>query len=289
MATLTELRADLQRMLIDVGATPRYLGTSDLDRLINQAQDQFVLDTEALERTIGLVLTAGVGYVTPPADFIRPRFMIYKDLWTERPIDIIEYGEKWGFQAAFTGIPVKYALFEALIRLWPAPSESSPSTTLNDPGGISTSDAEAILTSGASFPTSGVVVFEPGVANEEVAEYFTKSTDGNTIKNLRRPRPLAHVDATAVKWPTLRMAYYARPKKLTLTTDTSEIPDRYTHIMIDYACFLAFRSMLDLQSSEFALASYKREIDQVKIVALQKQRQQPGRVLSIDRYARLYV
>ncbi|WP_333674831.1 phage adaptor protein [Glutamicibacter sp.] len=284
MATLLQLRTSLKRTLIDPNA--RYVADSVYTEYINKAQDQFAHDTEALEHITGFSVTTGVNRVTPPADFIRPRKFTYKDQWDLTPQDIINFTERWGFMGSFNSWPMKYTIFEDGIRLWPAPSETSTATTMNDPGGINATDASVILTSAAAFPTNGIITIE-----SEKIEYFGKTS--NTLNNLRRgiggTVAAAHADATAVTLAFLRMAYYARFKTLVADGDVSEVPDRYTHILIYYAAHLGWLDNTDLGMALKYRDLYDKTIVSVAAAVDEEQRESPAIVQSIDRHSRMYL
>lgn len=282
MATLAQIRAKLARVLIDPNS--RFLNSTALNAIINEAQDQFALDTEILDRITGLVVTAGVNRVTPPSDMIRPTKFVYRDYWPMGPTNIVEFTEQWGFYGPFSSWPFKWEVFDNDILLNPAPSESSPTTTINDTGGISSSDTSVTVADASALPVNGIIKIE-----SEVIEYFNKSS--NTLNNLRRgiggTTAASHADTTTVTLCLMRMAYTARFKTLSNDNDVSEVPDRYIHVLVDQAALMAFTQGNEHQLAERHRGFYESAIEKIKVGAEQKQRERPDRVLSIDRNSRV--
>lgn len=284
MATLTQIRTKLARALMDKNL--RYLDATALDAIINEAQDQFALDTEILERITGLAVTAGVNRVAQPTDMIRPTKFVYRDYWPMGPTNIVEFTEQLGFYGPFSSRPFKWEIFENDILLNPSPSESSPTTTMNDTGGISASDTSVTLADASAFPVNGIIIIQ-----SEVIEFFNRS--GNVLNNLRRgiggSVAATHADTTAVTLCLMRVAYSARFKTLTVDADVSEVPDRYIHVLVDQAASMAFNSANELALSERHRGLYEAAIEKIKAAAAEKQRERPERVMSIDRNSRVWM
>lgn len=284
MATLSALRTDLVRAIADKNS--RHLTTTDLNRIINQAQDQWALDTEALERSTAFATTRGVNYLSPPANFIRPKSLIYQEVWSVDPLEggIHEFGRRWGWQGAFSGFPQKYVIYEGLIRLWPAPSATSATTTLSD--ALTATSTSAPVASLSPFRTNGTALID-----SEIMEYFGQGT--LALSNLRRgigqTTAAAHSSGATVTVGDVRMQYFARPTALSADTDSSEVPDRYTHIVIMWA---AYQAMLFGQEKSLAsefLTMYRLEIERMVAIARQKSRQASEKVVSIDERGTIFL
>ena len=241
MVTLTNLQDDLQARMADKSG--RFLVDADCTRYLNIAYHEFVNKTECLLREWGFSVTANQFLYGAPADMIKPGIM----MWMQSSRIKLEYhplnyfAENGGLDLTSSGPSRSFTWYEGddKFRLWPTPSSTSASTTMNDSGGISDSDSSVILTSAADFRDQGMILID----NEQM-HYYAKS--GNTLQQLVRgvggTTAASHSDGVAVSQSDVHLWYYYQPADLSSGSDTPELPVPYHDSLVLGALYHALRS-----------------------------------------------
>jgi hypothetical protein len=241
MATLTNLQDDLQARMADKSG--RFLTDADCTRYLNIAYHEFVLKTESLLREWGFSVTANQFLYGAPSDMIKPGIM----MWMQSSRRKLEYhplsyfADNGGLDLTSSGPANFFTWYEGddKFRLWPTPSTTSASTTMNDSGGISASDSSVILTSAANFRDQGMILID----NEQM-HYYAKS--GNTLQQLVRgvggTTAASHSDGVAVSQSDIHLWYYYQPADLSSGSDTPEIPAPYHDTIVLGALYQALRA-----------------------------------------------
>ena len=241
MTTLTNLQDDLQARMADKSG--RFLVDADCTRYLNIAYHEFVNKTEILLREWGFSVTANQYLYGAPSDMIKPGIM----MWMQNSRVKLEYkplnyfADNGGLDLTSTG-PARYFTWyegDDKFRLWPTPTSTSASTTMNDSGGISSSDSSVILTSAANFRDRGMIL----VDNEQM-HYYAKSS--NTLQQLVRgvagTSAASHSDGATLSQSDVHLWYYYQPSDLSSGSDTPEIPAPYHDNLVLGALYHALRS-----------------------------------------------
>lgn len=267
MATLANLRSDIQVRLRDQGA--RQLTSAQLLVMINDVLREFVNYTEDILQENAYAVTAYQFDYAAPTDIKK----LVRAYWgpSRIPIECVsqeEFEAYGGFMMNSIGVP-RYILLEGLnaawrFRLYPTPSASSISTTLNDSGGISASDTSVILTSVSGLRSpAGWMLCE----NEKLL-YQSLTSSTNTLGLLRRgmggTTAASHADTTAITQLDLHVLYTKLPTALSADTDSPEIHADYHDALVYGVLAMALKT--DGRNAEAAVeeAKFQQEIRRAK-------------------------
>lgn len=112
------------------------------------------------------------------------------------------------------------------LHIWPAPSESGATTTLD--GALTATATSATLTATTDFQAFGYALIDPGTETEELIRYATVNADTRQLKNLLRGQgattAAAWADDKTIRECNLFGKCYRLPRPLKRAFDPLEIP-----------------------------------------------------------------
>ena len=242
MAALSVLRGLVQLKLRDTGT--RVLSSANVTSLLNEALNEWVTYTEELRQENAYAVTANQFDYAAPTDMIRLLQAWYGPTYI--PIEVVSHHELMdtgGYRLTDTGTPLKIIVegpnAAQRFRLWPAPSATSATTTLNDSGGINSSDTSVILTSASSFRTPA------GWISIESEKILYQLITSNTMSLLRRAMgqttAASHADGTTATQLDLHVVYSRLPTALSGDSDVPEIDIRFHTRLVTYVLAQALR------------------------------------------------
>lgn len=240
MSTAQSLIDDVRARIVEANAD-FFSDDVSLLRWLNQGYRNFCAKTEYLEKIKAMKIIANQYEYDVPSDCQSIREIRWKDQYDIEGKDVGDFNRFIGMADQTTDRPTHYKLFPSTskIRLYPIPNAASASTTMNDTGGISSSDTSVILTSATSFPNRGRILIE----NEQIL-YYAKS--GNTLSQLVRgdggTTAASHADTTAVYYAPLEVSYSFMPAAMVVSSVDCQLPVEYDEALISYACAIAFRA-----------------------------------------------
>lgn len=255
MATIASLTDDLQVRFAD--ATGRFLDDVASEVYLNLANQEFCVETRAITREYGLVMVANQFLYTLPTDLIH----VYNCMWMPdqskveyRPLNRL--AEEGYLSLTSKGNPIFFCDDDKFtkMRLAPTTSAASASTTMNDAGGINTTDTSVILTSAASFRSQGIIKIE-----DELILYYAKSS--NTLQQLVRgyggTTAATHADATTVSQCDLTF-HYSYFEGVLASTATPAIPSYYHRRLVPGALYHAYLSDGKLDKAQICQLEWQK-------------------------------
>lgn len=277
MATLAQLRTDAQLRLSD--SAIRAFTNAEMLIFINNALTEWVNLTEEIREESAFAMTSGQFDYDAPDSMIRPLYAMWMP--TRTPVEVISHNEflsRGGYTLNQTG-PPQWMCVEGVantgyrLRLFPTPSATSASTTMNDSGGISSSDSSVILTSATSFrsPASWILI--------ESEKILYQSVSSNTLGILRRgvggTTAASHADGSTVTQLDLHVVYSRQPTALSSDSDIPEIDTRW-HKSLIYKV-MAQALVADGRDNEAAAEDmqFEREVNRAKRAIKRKQGASP--------------
>lgn len=261
--TLATIRSDIGFRVRDPSA--KLITNTEIDRWADSIQRDMAKRSRFIKQDRSFAVTAKYPFVALDADLIALEEAWWK---SEQSLALLSrrrwYGDPVRPRGSTTGTPyeayIEYSKKGYLLWLYPVPSATSVSTTMNDAGGISASDTSVTLTSAADFRSEGRIVIE----SEEIY-YHSKS--GNTLQNLQRGMgntvAAAHVDAVSVQQTDLHIVYSRMPAALT-TSVNAEVPDDHYETLINGILWIAYRSMGKHEEAGLSFRYYQNGITELK-------------------------
>jgi hypothetical protein len=242
MSTAQSLIDDVRARIVEATAD-FFADDVSLLRWLNQGYRNFCAQTEYLEKIKAFRMIANQYEYDVPSDMQSIREIRWQDKHDVDGRDVGDFNRYIGMADQLSDRPLHYKLFPSTtkIRLYPIPNAASASTTMNDAGGINTSDVTVTLTDASAFPSRGRILIE----NEQIL-FYAKS--GNTLSQLVRAdggtTAASHADATTVYYAPLEVSYSYMPTAMTTggSAVDCQLPVEYDEALIAYACAIAFRS-----------------------------------------------
>jgi hypothetical protein len=138
------------------------------------------------------------------------------------------------------------------LHVWPAPSESGATTTLN--GALADTATAITLTSTTNFQQFGYAVIDPGTETEELVRYATVDGAANQLKNVLRGQGATTAPASWASGKTIRECNlfgkaFRLPRPLKKVTDPLEIPQGLWPLVELYVLSKVRESEQDHQTS----------------------------------------
>ena len=242
--TLANLRTDLNVKLTDQGG--RILTSTQANVLLNEALYEWCARTDELKRETAFICTAKQFIYDAPADMIRPLKAHYLK-GGDSPLKIVnehELQDEGGYFLQMNpGIP-EYLLLEQkpvastatpayFLRLFPAPTDTSTATTINDAGGISSSDTTVILTSTSNFRSpAGWVLCE---SEKFLYQNLSSPNLLLLVRGLGGTTAAAHADTTAITQCDFHLIYTRKATALSSDTQIPEIDEMWHQYLVYYA------------------------------------------------------
>lgn len=233
--TLLDIRTELERQLGDDQNTK--FTVSVLNTYINDAYQEFCLETQLTVKEKGLQYTANSLLIDLPSDYIDTLKLYNLRNGTEEIKEApLGYDSSEFFPSAglVTGCPTYYLIIGRKMRLNAAISTAQYTTTLN---GNLTSGATTIpVVDVSNFPSAGRILID-----DEEIEYTSTDTTNNTFENCVRgvgeTTPVSHTLGTTVTQLGLRHIYVYAPPSLSADTDTIHISDVYKPAIVVGAAY----------------------------------------------------
>ncbi len=260
MAALSALRTDLFVKLRDTNN--RILtAPSQVNTLLNNALQEWCNRTDELRQENAYDVVSGQFDYAAPTDMNKLLLAIWMP--TRTPIEIVNVHELeavGGYAPTGAGVPqmlvVEGVQGSYRLRLWPAANATSSTTTINDAGGISSSDTTCGITASANLRApSGWILCQ----SEKI---LYQGNASNSLTILRRgmggTTAASHADALTVTQCDLHIVYARQPAALSSDTDIPEINARWHSYLVWHALASAYR--LDGRGPEADAAERKWEM-----------------------------
>ena len=241
MATLSALRADLQRRFQDKNGGA--LSAVPANLYLNQACEDFVNDVQPMSREYGFYVTAYQFRYDLPTDYIHARAMMWYQQGTAAEIPYLSpqefKGKGYLDKKIVVSTPQAYTIMDDDLYLGPAPSTSSNTSTLST--SITALTTSMVLASSDSFHSpAGIVLAE----SEQIAHQSNNtSTDtlGLLIRGQGGTTAASHLSAITVKRLDLQMTYAFGHTYLTSDTQSPSFSSRYHRLIVLFALHLALK------------------------------------------------
>lgn len=271
MATAQALIDDVRARLIEASAG-FFSDDVSILRWLNQGYKNFNAKSEFLEKVTAYKLIANQTEYAVPSDMQSIVDIKWKDQYTVEWRDLEEWNRSAGYGDRTGDRPEIWRMFPSTskFRVYPIPNAASASTTMNDTGGINTSDTSVILTDASSFPSRGRILIE----NEQIM-YYAKS--GNTLSQLVRgdggTTAASHADATAVYHAPLEVYHSYMPALMVVSSVDCQLPAEYDEALVSYALSICFRVKDKYETSGAYFKIYKEFLEMGMDAVAQRQKQ----------------
>lgn len=226
LTTLGDLRMEARALLMESKA--RTISDADLDRWANKGIRNWSTFVKWYERIVALPVTALNPILVLPVDTLALQMLRWQDRGRVRSVDMSTHAERT-FGSIGSGNPFRYVNTpkNKRIIMSPAPTVGSYTTTLSGPLNITATTIPVVSTT--NFPTSGRLILDNGLGNQEQVEYY--NTDATNFLLCRR----GDGDTTAVTHSQIcivtegKIVAYTKalPSDLVAVGDTSLMPEQY--------------------------------------------------------------
>ena len=244
MAALSALRTRLGVKLTDQNL--RILTAAQMNALLNEALEAWVDETGELVQETAFAVTAKEFDIDAPSDIleVKAAWWAPTSYSPVTPVGYTEFDEPGGFQLNRSGGTPELIMLEGTqssnaptdlrLRLFPAPTATSATSTINDAGGISASDATIGVTAASTFRSpSGWIQID----NEKIL-YQNLDTSTNQFKLCRRgmgnTTAATHSDGATITQLDLMVRYTRAPAALSSDADVPEINNRFHKYLLHY-------------------------------------------------------
>lgn len=242
MATLSALRADLQRRFQDKNGG--FLSAVPANLYLNLACEDFTNDVQPEFREYGYYVTAYKFRYDLPSDWMNTRAMMwyYGGQRVELPYLSPQEFKAQGLlgKRETTSTPVAYTIIDNDIYIGPAPAASGNTSTINT--GINSSDVSLIVADASQFNApAGIVLAE----SEQIAYQSNTATATGTLGLLLRGQggttAASHLSAVTVYRLDLVMIYSPAHTYLTSDAQSPAFNARYHRLMVEGAMYYALK------------------------------------------------
>lgn len=226
LTTLADLRTEARALLME--SKERVILDTDLTRWANKGIRNWSSFVKWYERIVALPVTALNPILALPSDTLALQMLRWQDRGRVRGVDMSTHAERT-FGSIGSGNPFRYVNTPKNKRLIcsPAPTVGSYTTTLS--GALNDTATTIPVASTTNFPTSGRLILDKGLGNEEQVEYY--NTDSTNFLQVRRgdgdTLAVTHSPIGTVTEGKLVAYIKALPPDLVNATDTSPMPEQY--------------------------------------------------------------
>ena len=242
MATLSALRADLQRRFQDKNGG--FLSAAPADLYLNLACEDFTNDVQPVFKEYGYYVTAYKFRYDLPADYIHTRAMMW--YYGGQAIEMPYLSPKEFMAAGLlnkrstTSTPEAYTIMEDDIYVGPAPAASGNTSTTYAQVGIA--DTSMQVTNGTKFNApSGIVLID----SEQIAHQSNTSTATGTLGLLLRGQggttAASHSGCGEVVYRLDLVMTYAASHTTITSAQSPAFSARYHRLMVEGALAYALR------------------------------------------------
>lgn len=262
MSTLLDLKTETRALINEL--TVRVISDADLTRWANFGIRDFSARAKQYERIVAKAVTAYQGEYSLPTDILKLKLARFQVKYRLEVVDLSKWASITFYTASPTGIPTYASMspHDKIIRIYPPPSVSSPTTTLNGEGGIDSSTTTIEVVSTASFPKSGYILIE----NEQIRYENTNSTnfllcrrgDGDTTA-------AAHSGGTTVTEGRLVLTTAAMPPTLSADGDVLKFPDQWLNAICEFMAWKADVKRKNYDNAQVHFAEYVRIRDEAAL------------------------
>lgn len=276
MPTLVNLRDEVRQRIGETSTT--HFTNAQINAVLNEAQRDFASMGGIVEADTGYSLVANQYLYTAPANYINSRYLLFEE---DTKLRYVTHRELFNFlraQPDSKGDPDYWSLWDREIRVFPTPSASADSTTLN--GAVASGDATITVVSTAGFPTSGRIK----INNEEIQYYNTDATNFlQCRRGMAGTTAASHSDTDPVNELNLRLFYYKDPDAMSVDADTPEIPQPYHDVLIYYAASMLKNKDMLYDQAQYFMGIYMQKKAQAHAEIKMRQRDRSPRMLPGDR------
>lgn len=256
------LQAETRSRLIEDSAA--YFSDAEIKRWLNIGYKDFIKRAQWAEKITAAPLVANQYEYALASDAQYIKAVRFQDQYRVQPYQYEDFLRLVGTgRTATSERPTHYTVYpwDKRLRVWPVPSEASPSTTMNDAGGVSSSDTSIILTAVTDFPASGYIKIE----NELILYYkISGTTLQQCVRGAGRTTAATHADATAVNVAELQIYHTYMPVDLSASGDTPEIPEEYHESLVVYAVNIGLTKRQKFNESNRMYEKYLEMVNQAQ-------------------------
>lgn len=228
--------------------------------MINDVIKEFVNATEDVRQENAYDSVAGQFDYAAPSDIKKIISATWMPTGTQiEPVSLHEFEARGGYELRQTGVPL-YLTLEGVggayrYRLFPTPTLTSATTTINDSGGINSSDTSVILTDSSVFRApaswfkceSEKILFQSNTASTNTLGLLRRGMGGTTAAS--------HADTTAVTQLDWHVVYSRSAAALSGDSDVPEIHPDYHQALVYGVLSMALKT--DGRNAEAAVEEGK--------------------------------
>lgn len=270
MSTAQSLVDDVRARIVEENAD-FFASDTPILRWLNQGYKNFCLKTYILEKTKAFAMTANQFEYALPADCLATQKLRWIDNYDVLWRDMEEFSRFAGFSDQTSDRPYIYKLhpWTATFRLFPIPSVTSATTTLN--GAINASVTTIILTDASSFPERGRAL----IGTEQI-RWYAKS--GNSLVQVVRgdgyTTAASALTLATITYLPLEMQYAYMPPPMTTGGSAVDcrLPDWYDEAIINYAAAICFRAKDKYETADRCQKIYKDIMEQAMAETVKQNR-----------------
>ena len=259
------LRTNIETKVRD--ANNQILSDAQILELLNEGQKEYSTFTGEIVQLNGFTVSSPQYDYPAPTDIVKLR----QGWWLPLRAYELKVANEWdmSMQGAFDNTPGGYprAIAQAAegsvqrLKVWPPPTSSSASTTMNDAGGIDSSVTSITLTSAAALRSA------PGWVQIDNEKILYQRVNGNTLELCRRgalgTSAASHSDGATVTQIDLLISYSRFPTAL---SGDSSVPEIQLSRHQDLEYYVLFHAML-LDARPDAAAAYRSLWEAAKLAA----------------------
>lgn len=258
LTTLADLRTEARALLMEKQA--RVISDDDLNRWANKGIRNWSAYVKWYERIVAFPITALNPILVLPDDTLSLQMIRWQDRGRMRSVDMSTHAERT-FSSIGSGNPFRYVNTPKNKRLImsPAPTVGSYTTTLS--GALSDTATSIAVASVTNFPTTGRLIIDYGLGNQEQVEYYNVDTATNSFLLCRRgdgdTAPVTHAPGATVYEGKIVVYTKAMPADLVNDTDRSLMPEQYIEAIPFFMAGYGEIKRGDTQKGSNFLETYK--------------------------------
>jgi hypothetical protein len=237
---------------------------TDLIDWINAGVRDFSSRVHWYERIAAMAVVAYKEQYALPTDILKLMMARWLGKYRIEAVD----RSKWAASTFFTGNPVgipSVALLsphDSIIRFYPAPSISSPTTTLTGEAGIDASVTTIPVASTASFAGSGWILIENEqiwFGNKDATNFLLcRRGDGGTTA-------ATHSGGTLVTEGTITLDTCAIPAAITADGNIVNMPVAFEDTLVDYLASFGWAAKQDHKKAAYHMARYEKRREEAAL------------------------
>lgn len=227
------IQSKVRERLLEPSA--RFFTDAQIKAFINDGYADFIGRTKWAERLSCQPAVANQYEYNLPSNTIKVKKIRWEDQYRINPKKEFEFDNIVGQANDSTNSrPHIYTLlpWDLKIRVYPIPSAASPETTMNDSGGISSSDTTVTVTSTTDFPTTGRLIIE---SEQILYTGKTSTTFTGLVRGDGRTTAASHADGLAVKLGSIQVYNTYMPADMSADTDLPAFNPEYHEALVWYA------------------------------------------------------